>query len=74
MILTRSRLAEIGERLYGEAWPEVLAAKLNRSRKTIARWRSGESKLPKGLKPLLLNMLEQQMLAAGRALDEIGVD
>lgn len=60
MIITRSRFIELAERLYGEAWPDVLAAKLNRSRKTIARWRSGEYPLPGNLREQLLAMLDEQ--------------
>lgn len=71
MILTRTRLREMGERLYGAQWPDVLAAKLNRSRKTIARWRSGEYPIPCTLRSQLIAMLEEQEAVIATAKDSI---
>jgi hypothetical protein len=67
MILTRSRLAEIGEALYGESWPGVLAAKLNRSRETVARWANGRYDLPAKLRDQILDALDDQERAIREA-------
>ena len=60
MILTPASLAETGRALYGDDWEGTLAVKLERSRRTINRWRDGEARMPVWLRRQLLALIEEQ--------------
>ena len=61
LILTRSRLRQWCERQWGAAWMDVLAFKLARTRRTIVRWDSGESTMPRDLKDQLLMLIDAEI-------------
>jgi hypothetical protein len=45
--LTPAEFCTIGEKLYGAGWQLKLARALGRDDRTIRRWKSGESPVPK---------------------------
>ena len=45
--MTTSEFCEIAERLYGPGWQSKLARVLVRDIRTIRRWKTGESPVPK---------------------------
>lgn len=61
MILTPSRLEELGQELWGEPWPDILADRLQRSKRTILRWSRGQIAIPTGLVDRLVEVIDDQM-------------
>jgi hypothetical protein len=66
MILTRSRLAEIGKALYGEHWRRVIAEKLGKSKRTIERYLADRTKdshrgLPRELAAEVDRLIDEQI-------------
>ena len=65
MILTGSKLQEIGKALYGDSWPSILGKRLKKSRKTIFRYREG-APMPSDLKRQLAQLVEDQIAELGQ--------
>lgn len=60
-VLTPNKLAEFGQSLYGNNWETALAARLQKSRRTVERWRDEECAMPAGLYAVLDGLIEQQI-------------
>lgn len=45
--MTPDELKEIGQRLFGDRWQSALSRELVRDPRTVRRWVSGESPVPK---------------------------
>ena len=61
MILTRSRLAEFGQKVWGPYWHLVLADRLGKSERTLRRWKGGRGVLPSDLRDELARVIDQQL-------------
>lgn len=61
MILTRSRLAEIGRALYGEHWRAPMAERLSRTKRTIERYADGSRSMPKHMAEDLERLIDEQI-------------
>ncbi|WP_298800144.1 hypothetical protein [uncultured Devosia sp.] len=72
MILTGSKLQEIGLALYGDSWPSVMAHRLKKHRRTIFRWRDDSP--PAELKRELLQLVENQIAELGALYEELRED
>lgn len=60
MILTGRVFAEVGQALYGDDWESTVARKLERSRRTVIRWKTGEGRLPIGTRAKLMELIDEQ--------------
>lgn len=66
MIITPSKLIEFGQALAGDDWVGTLARRLQKSKRTIERWRDEEAAMPPGLYAVLEGLVEQQIAALER--------
>lgn len=69
LLFTPADLRDFGMALFGDDWEGTLAARLKVARRTINRWRDGETALPANLRAVLDALAEQQiaLLEAQRA-------
>jgi hypothetical protein len=56
--VTPAEFCAIGEKLYGRYWQSALARELARDTRTIRRWKSAESPVPKVVEEWLLKKAE----------------
>ena len=70
-IITAARLAEFGEALYGPHWQAVMADRLDVSRRTVARWRAGDSRLSREIKARLIDLLDDQIACLAALRSEV---
>lgn len=70
LLFTPADLEDFGRTLYGDDWAGTLAARLKVSRRTINRWRDGDTAMPVALRAVLEALAEQQiaMLEAKRGV------
>jgi hypothetical protein len=59
--MTPAEFTHICEELFGPGWSSALARELVREPRTIRRWKSGESPIPKAVQVWLRNRHEEHV-------------
>ena len=60
-LLVGRKLEETARDIYGDIWVSALAKNLRRSKRTILRYRDGDSRIPGAVRRALLALIDAQI-------------
>jgi len=68
--MTTNLLTQCGEALYGTRWRTDLAAALDVDERTVRRWVSGDTPVPRGVYTDLMRIMQERALDLDKLTDE----